>query len=583
MVSLSLLRIKALHRVLSICTIIFLIGDCQALENEEMGIKKSDFPSDFAFGVATSAGQIEGSADEGGRTPSVWDTYAATPGNIEDGSNVSVAIDSYKRYKEDIKYIKDLGTNYYRFSISWSRILPKGSLRGGVNKEGIDHYNSLIDELIKNGITPFVTILHFDTPQALEDRYGGFLNGSIVDDFKDYCELLFKTYGDRVKNWITINEPFVVALGYDLGKGPPGRCSLPPPIGPCKAGNSSTEPYIVGHNLIIAHARAAKLYKHKYQAKQGGQIGITLVGEFIEPLNPESPDDKAAAERYVDFLLGWFVEPLLFGDYPMTMRTIVQERLPTFTTKEKNLVKGSVDFIGLNYYTSRYGTKAKPMVPTHYLGDFLVKASVEKDGIPIGPKATGNDYIYSYPQGLQKLLEFMKQKYQNITIYITENGISEATVPDRHLDDYVNDDYRIMFIFQHLYYVNKAMKNGVNVKGYFYWSLFDSFEGRQGYTQRFGLYFIDYNDDYKCIPKKSAKWLHCFLKDNITQLTTLSEQTSMCASNATKDNNDSPSGALTTAAVAILGTLIGFFALFVLPTFCETEEDLRRSQIPYHH
>ncbi|XP_060967934.1 beta-glucosidase 24-like [Cannabis sativa] len=547
-----------------------------------MNIKRSDFPNDFAFGVATSAGQIEGSANKGGRTPSVWDTYAAIPGNIEDGSNPSTAIDSYNRYKEDIEYIKELGTNYYRFSISWTRILPKGSLRGGVNKEGIDHYNNLIDELISNGITPFVTILHFDTPQALENRYGGFLNGSIVDDFKDYCELLFKTYGDRVKNWITINEPFVVALGYDIGLAPTSRCSLPPPIGPCKAGNSSIEPYIVAHNLILAHARAAKLYKKKYQALQGGQIGITLVGEFIESLNPECLEDKAAAERYVDFLLGWFVEPLVFGEYPLTMRTIVEERLPTFTSKDKNLVKGSVDFIGLNYYTSKYGTNAKPMEPTHYLGDFSVKTSVEKNGIPIGPKATGTNNIYSYPQGLQKLLEFMSQKYQNITIYITENGIPEASVPDRHLEDYVNDDYRIMFILQHLYYVNQAIKNGVNVKGYFYWSLFDSFEGEHGYNTRFGLFFIDYNNNYKRIPKKSAKWLHCFLKHNITQPSTLLEESSMFGSNTTQKNNESPNGTLTTAAVSIIGTFIGFFALFVLPTFCETEEQLMMNQSSFN-
>ncbi|PON72194.1 Glycoside hydrolase [Trema orientale] len=285
------------------------------------------------------------------------------------------------------------------------------------------------------GITPFVTILHFDTPQALEDKYGGFLNRSIVDDFKDYCELLFQTYGDRVKNWITINEPFVLVLGYDLGKCAPGRCSLPPPFGPCLAGNSSTEPYIVGHNLILAHATAAKLYKVKFQAKQGGEIGIALVGEFVEPLNPDSSDDEAATKRCLDFPIGW---------------------------------------------------------------------CAMKDGVPIGPKACDysynilaerSEYVYSYRNGLQKLLEFINEK------------------------------------------------NGVKVKGYFYRSLFDNSEWESGYGTRLGLHFIDYKDNCKRIPKRSAKWFHGFLKargDNTTQDSTL-RKTSSCPPDQLPITNSSSS------------------------------------------
>ncbi|PON72197.1 Glycoside hydrolase [Trema orientale] len=284
------------------------------------------------------------------------------------------------------------------------------------------------------------------------------------------------------------------------GKGAPGRCSLAPPFGPCPAGNSSIEPYIVGHNFILAHAAAAKLYKENYQAEQGGQIGIVVVGEFMEPLT-DTEDDKAAAERYLDFLFGWHLEPLIFGDYPKSMREIVQVRLPTFTEEEKKLIKGSLDFIGVNYYTSRYAYKADPVEPKHYLGDFLAKIT------------TRSGYVYSYPIGLQKLLEFMKIKYENPTIYITENGIPEANMANRTVNEAVNDQFRIDFIRRHLHYTNQAIKNGVNVKGYFYWSLFDNFEWALGYTVRYGLYYIDYNDNLKRIPRKSALWFSNFLND----------------------------------------------------------------------
>ncbi|KAM6570244.1 hypothetical protein CsatB_018229 [Cannabis sativa] len=447
----------------SLVVALFISSYTKAAALDDLNIKRSDFPRDFLFGAATSAQQIEGSGNQGGRTPSIWDTYAATPGNIRDGNNTLTATDSYKRYKEDIKLLKDLGVDSYRFSISWSRILPKGSLNGGINQEGIDYYNNLINELIANGLKPFVTILHFDTPQALEDK----------NDFKDYSELLFKTYGDRVKHWITINEPFVVALGYDLGKGAPGRCSLPPPAGPCPAGNSSIEPYIVGHHFVLSHAAAAKLYKQKYQAQQGGEIGIVVVGEYMEPLN-NTPDDIAAAERYLEFLFGWHLEPLIYGDYPKVMREYVGERLPSFTLEEKNLVKGSLDFIGVNYYTSRYAFKTdKPDQNKHYIGDSLVT-------------------LAGYPDG---------------------------NIPERPLKESLKDPARINYILQHLYYTNQAMKNGVNVKGYFYWALLDNFEWGSGYKVRYGLYFVDYSDNCRRYPKQSALWLPTFLKGSVNRLT----------------------------------------------------------------
>lgn len=485
-----------------------------ALNPKELQVKRSHFPRDFAFGVSTSAAQIEGSTKEGGRGPSVWDHFIEkNPEIIYDHSNLLTAIDSYKRYKEDVKAVKDLGVDSYRFSISWTRILPNGTLSGGINQEGIDYYNNLIDEVIKNGLTPYVTIYHFDAPQALEDKYGGFLNRSIVNDFKDYCEICFKTFGDRVKNWITINEPYIIAeMGYDSGVAPPGRCSVPS-LFPCTSGNSSTEPYIVTHNLLLAHATAVKLYREKFQENQGGQIGISLVGQYAEP-HSESLLDRAAAKRVLDFQLGWYMEPLVSGEYPESMRVLVKERLPKFTKEEKKLIKGSFDFIGINYYTARYA-KHDPISPNKamcYRNDALALSLVENiDGDQIGPLAKGSFMIYSYPQGLEKLLVFMKQNYQNPKIYISENGISEVEEEENGLDGALRDPHRIQSVLRHLFWINKAMEKGVNVKGYFYWTPFDNFEWGMGYTQKFGLYYVDHKDNLKRIPKQSAKWLPIFL------------------------------------------------------------------------
>ncbi|KAF7833958.1 beta-glucosidase 24-like [Senna tora] len=485
---------------------------------EELKIRRSDFPRDFFFGVSTSALQIEGAANEAGKGPSIWDNFLQKyPDRIPDQSTNNPAIEHYKRYKEDVKLIKKLGVDWYRFAIPWTRILPKGSLSGGVNQEGIDHYNDLINELVKYGIRPFVTLLHFDTPQALQDKYGGPLSRLFIDDFKDYAELCFKLFGDRVKHWLTINEPFIVgALGYDTGEIAPGRCSLGPYK--CLAGNSTTEPYIITHNLLLAHASVVKLYRDKFQGKQGGEIGIVNAGLFAEPYS-ESQEDKAAARRIMDFGLGWIMEPLVFGDYPKIMRDVAKERLPYFTQQEKNLIKGSFDFIGLNYYSASYAKNIppNPNAPPHFMSDTSVLPLGEKDGIPIGPLVEGTNSFYTYPVGLEKLLNFMKDEYQNPKIYMTENGISEASRENIKLEEALFDPHRIKNILRHLYRIHNAIKNGVNVKGYMYWTLFDEFELREGYTQRFGFYYIDFKNNFKRIPKLSVKWYRNFLKGSNSQ------------------------------------------------------------------
>ncbi|KAM5571714.1 beta-glucosidase 13-like [Rosa sericea] len=493
---------------------------------EELDVTRSDFPADFTFGVATSAGQTEGSAREGGRGPSTWDHRVdILPDAIINSDKFSTAIGSYRLYKEDIKIIKELGVNSYRFSISWSRILPKGSLSGGINQEGVDHYNSLIDELIRNGIKPFVTILHSDFPQALEEKYGGYLNHSFVNDFKDYSEICFKSFGDRVKNWFTINEPTVSAVyGYELGIAPPGRCSLKEgicvfgspenclvPAGPCNfGGDSSTEPYIVAHNQILAHATAAKLYKEKYQAQQKGEIGIVLASKYYVPFS-ESHEDKVAAERLFDFNLGWFMEPFVYGDYPKSMKESVKERLPSFSAQEKSLIKGCLDFVGINYYTSTYARHKTPppFEQLRYSLDVSAEETGMKDGVFLGMDREGH-----WPEGLQKLMEYIKEKYQNPKIYISENGLFTVRNDELALADQLKDPERILFIVRHLYRLNKAIKNGVNVKGYFYWSLFDDFEWGMGFLHRYGLYYIDFDHNNRRIPKQSAEWFKDFLQSD---------------------------------------------------------------------
>ncbi|XP_020532858.1 beta-glucosidase 13 isoform X2 [Jatropha curcas] len=384
---------------------------------------RNSFPAGFIFGTASSAYQIEGAANEDGRGPSIWDTFSQKyPEKIKDHSNGNIAVDSYHRYKEDVAIMKSLGFDAYRFSISWSRLLPRGHLNGGVNQAGINYYNNLINELLLNGIQPFVTLYHWDLPQALEDEYGGFLSAKIIKDFHDYAELCFSKFGDRVKHWITLNEPLVSADdGHARGIKAPGRCSKWLSRN-CTGGDSSTEPYIVGHYQLLAHAAAVKVYRDKYQMSQMGQIGITLNCAWIVPMT-ESSQDSSAASRGIAFQYDWFMEPLKSGSYPVDMVTHVGKRLPQFSAEQSLMVKGSFDFIGLNYYTSKYATDVPCKSENlSFSTDSCVKITTERNGIPIGPK-TASDWLYVYPRGIQELLLYTKYKFNNPAIYITENGM----------------------------------------------------------------------------------------------------------------------------------------------------------------
>ncbi|XP_074556242.1 beta-glucosidase 12-like [Curcuma longa] len=476
--------------------------------------QRSSFPTGFIFGAASSAYQYEGAASEGGRGPSIWDTLTHIhPEAITDRSNGDVAVDFYHRYKEDIKFLKYMGMDAFRFSISWSRILPNGSLSGGINRDGIDFYNNLINDLLANDLQPFVTLFHWDLPQSLESKYLGFLSPLVVDDFRDYAELCFREFGDRVKHWITFNEPWsYCSSGYSSGVFPPNRCS-PFEFVKCGRGNSSTEPYLCAHHQLLAHATAAKLYRDKYQVSQKGLIGITLVSHWFMPYSNTKADEDAVS-RSLDFMFGWFMDPLTQGDYPFTMRALVGDRLPKFSTKQSQLVKSSFDFIGLNYYTTYFADSISLLsrVNVSYDSDSHTLQTGIRRGVRIGTQAASS-WLFIYPRGMREILLYLKNKYNNPLIYITENGVDEANNASWPLDKALQDDMRIDYYKQHLHFVEEAIREGANVRGYFAWSLLDNFEWLNGYTVRFGIIYVDYRNGLKRHPKKSASWFQQFLKN----------------------------------------------------------------------
>ncbi|EFJ22622.1 hypothetical protein SELMODRAFT_151109 [Selaginella moellendorffii] len=464
-----------------------------AAQKLNTGISRLSFPKDFIFGTSSAAAQYEGAAAEGGRKPSIWDHWCTLPDKIDDGSNPSITMDQYHRYKEDVRLLSDLGVNAYRFSISWTRLFPDGR----VNPEGLAYYNSLINSLLEHGIKPFITIYHWDLPQALQESMGGWTNKEIVDKYVEFADICFAAFGDRVKHWITFNEP-CHSLKYCYAEGiwPPGV-------------KSDTEVYIAGHNTLLAHAAAVKRYREKYQAKQGGKIGISLDGFWYEPVY-QIPQDVAASYRALDFNLGWFLSPVVYGYYPETMRANVGGRLPHFTEEEARNLMGSIDFLGLNYYTSMYVKDSPSDIwqPAGYNTDMRAKTLFDVDGIPIGPKAYETSWLSIVPWGFYKLLNYIKKEYNNPTIFVTENGFNQVHAPYK---DSMDDNERIQYLTGHYTNMAQAIRDGADVQGHFIWSFLDCWEWKSGYTNHFGLFYVDRNTQDR-LPKKSAYWVKNFLK-----------------------------------------------------------------------
>jgi beta-galactosidase len=453
------------------------------------------FPQDFIWGGATSSYQIEGAWNEDGKGPSIWDVFTMIPGKVNNLENGNIACDHYHRIEEDVALMKQIGLKAYRFSISWPRIFPAG--RGEINQRGIDFYNKLINELVANEITPWVTLYHWDLPVALEFEIDGWLGPDISDAFALYADTCFKSFGDRVKNWITINESWVVAiLGYGLGVFAPGKKSM-------------DYPYIAGHNLILAHAKAVDIYRKQYQPVQQGKIGITNNCDWREPLT-NSAEDHAAAERALEFFLAWFADPIYKGDYPSSMKDRLGKRLPTFTEDEKILIKGSSDFFGLNHYTTMYAADATNQRET---GSVYGNGGLSEDqdvNLSVSPdwKMTSMQWAI-VPWGCRKLLLWISERYDHPEIIITENG---CAFNEQLIEGAIRDTDRIEFFQGYLTAIQEAIQLGAKVKGYFIWSLMDNFEWALGYAKRFGIIYVD--DQQNRILKESAVWYRKVIEGN---------------------------------------------------------------------
>nr|VDC73037.1 unnamed protein product [Brassica rapa] len=489
-------------------------------------LSRASFPEGFLFGTATAAYQVEGAVNETCRGPALWDIYCKRYPEKCKNDNGDVAVDFFHRYKEDIQLMKNLNTDAFRLSIAWTRIFPHGRKEKGVSQAGVKFYHDVIDELLRNGIVPFVTVFHWDTPQDLEDEYGGFLSERIVKDFREYADFVFQEYGDKVKHWITFNEPWVFAhAGYDVGKKAPGRCSdyVDPT---CKGGRSGYEVYLVSHNLLNAHAEAFEAFTQCEKCK-GGKVGIAHSPAWFEPHDFQDSQDGASIGRALDFMLGWHLDTTMYGDYPQIMKDIVGHRLPQFTAAQKAKLKNSAHFVGLNYYTSTFANHVEN--PDHskprWKQDSLISWEPKNaDKFTIGSTpSTGKLPVYA--RGFRSLLKYIKDKYANPEIMIMENGYGEDLGETDSVAVGIADHNRKYYLQRHLLSMNEAIWynilckicsiDKVNVTGYFIWSLLDNFEWNEGYKSRFGLYYIDFKNNLTRIEKESGKYYRDFLSQGV--------------------------------------------------------------------
>lgn len=432
-----------------------------------------NFPSDFVWGAATASYQIEGAWNENGKGESIWDRFSHTPGKTANGDTGDVACDHYHRYRDDVALMRQLGLKVYRFSVSWARVLPNG--RGSVNLHGLDFYDRLVDALLEVNIVPFLTLYHWDLPQVLQDE-GGWANRDICSTFADYAALMVKRLGDRVKHWATFNEPKVVMdNGHLNGDHAPGL-------------QDPATAYQVGHHLMVAHGMAVQAIR---AMDPNLNIGIVLNQWPSYPAS-DSPEDVVAAERFWQQNETLFLDTIFKAHYPPSRWELMGEDISSICNGDLALISQRLDFLGLNYY-SRH----------------LVSAQGIIDHVP------GSEYTEMgwevHPPALRNLLNKMNDGYDLPPIYITENGA--AFKDEVSSDGAIHDERRLEYIRQHLMQVYLAMQDGVDIRGYFAWSLLDNFEWGYGYTKRFGIVRVDYETQERTI-KDSGQWYSRVIESN---------------------------------------------------------------------
>ncbi len=437
------------------------------------------FPPAFLWGAATSAYQIEGSPLADGAGPSIWHRFSHAPGKTANGETGDVACDHYRRSADDVALMADLGIGAYRFSVAWGRVLPSG--RGPVNARGIGFYDRLVDLLLAREIKPVVTLYHWDLPAALDDL-GGWLNRDSAGWFADYARVMVGTLGDRVTLWVTLNEPWVVSdAGYLHGVHAPGHAD-------------PAEVPLVSHNLLRAHGTALKAMR----AEGAKQAGLVV---NLEPKVPatSSPEDVAATARADAYMNRQFLDPVFFGTYPAELAAMFGSRWPAFPAEDFAAIREPLDFLGINYYT-RGVTRHDPLVP------LLGAATVRQPGHVY----TTTDWEV-WPPAFTDTLVWVRDRYGSLPLYVTENGAAfEDSAPP---PEPVADPQRVAYLRDHLCAARKAIEAGVDLRGYFVWSLLDNYEWSAGYSKRFGLHYVDFNTQRRT-PKASARFYHEVIQTN---------------------------------------------------------------------